>query len=163
MMMGDAIVTDAAANMARGAAKATKGSLKAVRSHALASYTRPACELLFCLVLSGCSNWGTVTGMVTLDEKPLAKGLLVFNPKDSGAPGYGEITNGRYRVHTGVDEGVKPGEYIVTVSATTIPDEDKGERAINLAPEKYANPTTSGLTFKVEPGSNSFNIKLKSD
>ena len=46
-----------------------------------------------------------------------------------------------------------------------VPPEESGQAAAapapkNLLPEKYANENTSGLSFTVEPKSNTFDIQL---
>lgn len=116
----------------------------------------------------GCGGNGlaTVSGEVTLDSKPLATGQVVFNPLGKQPTAIGHIqSNGTYRLSTGRETGVAPGEYIVTVQArepTLEPtDNTSGPRTGKLlTPEEYGSAQTTPLRFTVEPGSNEFDIPL---
>ncbi|MGB9689416.1 hypothetical protein [Thermogutta sp.] len=86
---------------------------------------------------------------------------------------------GRYQLGTfAKGDGAIPGEYLVKVfkypKAATPAGTGGGEEEYrppeenappppapkNLLPEKYANENTSGLSFTVEPKSNTFDIQL---
>ena len=68
--------------------------------------------ICFCLVLlTGCGSSTAVSGVVTVDGKPVPKGVVNFDPLDgkgqtAGAP----IENGNYTVK------LKPGRYRVTAA-----------------------------------------------
>jgi len=123
--------------------------------------------LLALLSLAGCGgNLASVSGTVTLDDKPLETGTVTFRPVAGGPAGYGEIRSGSYRVKTGTDSGLAPGEYQVSVMATgpAPPATPQNPEPIppSLIPDKYASPQTSGLKFTVSPSGGTFNIELKS-
>lgn len=126
-----------------------------------------------CLVLSGCgSGLAQVSGRVTLDGQPLRGGkdgarvTVQFQP----ASGLGANAvaladeNGNYELATGSQEGITPGDYLVTCSASeVIPSSTPGVPSFRqLAHPKYAKAQTSGLKFTVQSGSNEFDIPLES-
>src|SRR5262245_29101434 len=58
-----------------------------------------------------------LSGTVTLDGAPLAKGAIEFHPiTEGGTQSGGLIENGRYSVPA--DKGATPGEYRVLISDT---------------------------------------------
>jgi hypothetical protein len=71
-------------------------------------------------------------------------------------------------MYTGRKLGVPPGEYRVTVAArkpsATHRTESGGPApaGASITPRWYASPDTSGLTVKVEPGSNEIDLDLTS-
>jgi len=112
----------------------------------------------------------SVSGKVTYNGKPVPLGTVVFQANDpNGHNATGAIgSDGSYTLQT-----EKPGDgallvdYKVSISAI-----EGGEVALDyvppkpikpkrLVPEQYENPETSGLTRKVESGSNMFNFDLK--
>jgi hypothetical protein len=111
----------------------------------------------------------TVTGTVTLDDKPIGPGVIVFAPAESTSnPSDGAIqADGSYFLRTSREEGLKAGAYKVGVTVLDQPDVKPGERSMEVAkyitPQKYADPSTSGLEYKVEPGDNTIDIELKSE
>jgi hypothetical protein len=131
---------------------------------------RVAAAALMLLALTGCgSGLAEVSGVVTVDGQPLRGGsdvraTVCFQPTTGGGlTAVGLLDeNGVYRLSSGSQEGVLPGEYLVTCSATQLvrgPDGSAagGRRITNPV---YANAKTSGLKFTVEPGSNEFNLTL---
>jgi hypothetical protein len=121
--------------------------------------------------LAGCGNdLGQVSGLVTLDGKPLRGGngvsaTVMFQPLGGGVPGVGVVDGeGRYAITSGSQSGVKPGGYAVTCAATQlIPGKDGGAASgKGLTDPKYASAATSALQFTVQPGANEFNIDLQS-
>jgi hypothetical protein len=58
-----------------------------------------------------------VSGSVSVEGKPLAKGLITFLPSDPNVPtqGGGVITDGEYSIPK--DQGLVPGKYKVVISA----------------------------------------------
>jgi hypothetical protein len=101
-----------------------------------------------------------MSGQVTLDGEPLTKGTVVFHPEKAGADAYATIdTSGTYSVRTGTDKGLEPGDYVVTVVATTGPP-PYGKL---ITPERYGSAKKSGLKVTVGAGDNRFDIPLKGD
>lgn len=115
------------------------------------------------LAIAGCrSDWGTATGAVTLDGKRMNKGSVTFHPVSGGPLAYGTIdSSGTYRAATGTEDGLKTGEYVVTVIDQNVPDSSSPELVKFLTPEKYAAPTTSDLKVTVKSGGNTFDFTLK--
>jgi hypothetical protein len=115
------------------------------------------------LALSGCAgDWGTVKGTASVEGQRLKSGSVTFHPKGEGAAGYGVIsTDGTFKIMTGTQEGLKSGDYTVTVVDQTIPDPDSGETVKILTPAKYASPVTTDFKVTVNPGANSFDFDLK--
>jgi hypothetical protein len=122
------------------------------------------------ILLAGCGGTydATVSGIVTLDSKPLPRGNVSFTPTAGGPMAYGQINgDGAYVVRTGREEGLPAGSYQVTVLAT----EESAAAGKNggpppmgkaITPAWYCDPTTSGLTFEVEPGDNGIDLALTS-
>lgn len=122
--------------------------------------------ILLALVTTGCgeAHDASVTGTVSLDGQPLTKGAVTFTPVQAGAMAVANIQpDGSYSVYTGDQAGLEAGEYRVTVAATEMPaatPEDPEPLPKLLTPARYSDPSTSGLTLKVTPGSNRFDISL---
>jgi hypothetical protein len=122
--------------------------------------------------LQGCgSGLASVTGTVTLNGQPLAGGpdvhaSICFTPEGGGPPGISTLdSSGHYSLMTGSAAGIRPGKYMVTISATKMllsstPGVPAGGRP--MTPSKYASPKESGLEADIQPGSNSFDFKLES-
>lgn len=129
--------------------------------------------LLTALLLTGCGGAGVelidVAGVVTLDDKPLPKALIIFTPvasdSGSGRPSIAETdANGAYKLEYSTEHsGVRPGQYRVTISTYREQTMDNLERvtprAPELVPEVYN--TKSTLTADVKAGA-SFDFALKS-
>jgi hypothetical protein len=145
----------------------------------LSSRCRQAGILLLGLVLVGCGSnpndkLGNVQGKVTVDGAPANSGNVVFTT--SGSTLSGVIgPDGTYRVI-----GVTPGAAQVSVTGPTAPvgsgganpgaptpaiKDMAGGAAIGKPvpiPAKYAKPASSGLSFTVKSGQNTFDIPLVS-
>ena len=129
-----------------------------------------SCLALFILLLVGCSPrsdrlpTAPVSGLVTLDGRPLEMGSVTFVPQDgSGRPATGNIqSDGSYRLGTyDDDDGALLGLHKVSVVCQEprgLPPNDGGGRS--LIPLKYTNPGTSELEFNVTDSRNEFNIEL---
>ena len=119
-------------------------------------------------ILAGCSGRlpGRVSGTVTLDDAPLHTGTVVFHPVKGGAAAYGAIDErGNYSVRTGTEQGLVPGQYVVTVVATTGPppgSKNMMDVGTLLTPTRYGDPKQSDLHFAIEPGVNHIDISLRS-
>ncbi|WP_337176611.1 hypothetical protein [Paludisphaera sp.] len=123
------------------------------------------------VALPGCGEsgptMGRVHGKVTYNGQPVPKGTITFVPT---APGGRNATgaiaeDGTYALQTEAPgDGAIVGDYKVTVAARDdvildyIPK--KAPPPKRLTPEKYENPETSGLTAKVERGSNTRDFAL---
>ena len=129
------------------------------------------CIVALTLVSSGCGdNLATVSGVVTLDGKPLRGGngvraTVFFQPTGgSGAAAVGMVDEaGKYNLSSGSQQGVAPGDYVVTCTATQIiPSKDPGNppSGRRITPAKYGNATTSGLQFSVGPGDSDIDLAL---
>lgn len=127
-----------------------------------------------------------VSGQVTYNGQPLAKGAITFVP-ETGAGATGIIENGSYALSTEGDrDGALPGRYKVTVSAkedsealaraefakvskrpaseiTTVPRDflaNAAAAAKNLIPAGYGDVRTTTLTAEVKAGSNRISFDL---
>jgi hypothetical protein len=127
-----------------------------------------ACGFVF---VAGCGGTydASVEGVVTLDGKPLPLGMVTFHPSSPGPPAYAIISeDGSYAVNTGRETGLPSGEYHVSVIANEPPaiaqTASGGAPPLGkpITPAWYRMKETSGLQYKVEPGSNEINIELTS-
>lgn len=133
------------------------------------------------VVITGCgrgSNTAPVSGLVTLDGKPIAGAAVLFMPVEGGVPGRAATKDdGTFSLTTFKDDdGALVGRHRVAVSkvettgAAPGPDGASGKldgrqiRTTWLTPERYGTPTTSGLEATVERGSkNAFDFRLTSE
>ena len=118
---------------------------------------------------------GEVSGTVTYQGKPVAGANIVFLPTTRDTPAGAAITesDGGYKLSiSGHQKGAVTGSYKVSIALHApydgpIPEGMNPEMAKEnyrgkaLVPEKYLNPTTSGLTAEVKPGSNKFDFALQ--
>jgi hypothetical protein len=121
------------------------------------------------LICAGCggTHESSVTGIVYLDDKPLTTGNVTFHPEQGGAAVYSRIgADGAYTLRTGSEEGLKPGEYKVTVMATDNPPAAAPGQAppigTPITPIKYGRRETTDLVKTVEPGENNIDLRLTS-
>lgn len=123
---------------------------------------------LLALALVGCraDHDAMVTGVVLLDEQPLATGMVTFHPLEGGAAVYGQIQpGGRYALRTGGAGSLAAGEYQITVVATDNPPAAPGQTpAVGklITPERYNRLETTDLRATVKPGANDVPLSLKS-
>lgn len=122
------------------------------------------------VVCAGCSRTpqATVRGTVTLDGKPLAAGLVVF--EGAGRSYSGTIgSDGGYELRYQGKAAILPGTYGVAVlppQPELVADPKTTElRAVNpvdqgLYPERFRNPATSGLTKDVPAGESTIDIPM---
>ncbi len=82
--------------------------------------------LLLVGTVAGCGDSVyPVEGVVFLDGKPLEKCAVTFQPEAGGPIGFGTTDeNGRFRLVTAAGNGVRAGDYQVTLSKITgsVPD-----------------------------------------
>ncbi|MDR2756512.1 MAG: carboxypeptidase-like regulatory domain-containing protein [Planctomycetaceae bacterium] len=108
----------------------------------------------------GCgANHLKVKGTVKFDDgTPLTSGGVTFTNLPYQASGVIK-SNGSYELYEQkLGDGVRPGTYQVTVSATTGGGSD-GIPFVYLVDPKFENPSTSGLTCEVK-GNTVFNITV---
>lgn len=114
----------------------------------------------------GGTHESSVYGTVYLDDQPLPMGNVTFYPTEGGAAVYSQIArDGSYRLTTGSEEGLKPGEYRVTVVATDNPPAEPGQTppiGKRITPEKYSRLEQTDLEYTVTPGNNEIDIRLES-
>jgi len=127
------------------------------------------------LLLVGCSRGPEPTypvrGVVTLDDKPLEGGTILFEPaepRDGGerytARGTVDL-EGRYQLSTFAEnDGAVAGSHRVVVFAkiAVMVDELYGARK-SVVPTKYQAPETTDLLYDVKRGDNQIDIPLRSD
>jgi len=126
--------------------------------------------LLLCMLLAALAGCGgkpaTVSGVVTLDGKPLERGSVGFTPVAGGMRAAGVIDgDGSYTLSTNRDAGLEIGEYAVTVvSREPGPENAEGPPMPGpyITPQHYGVESTSGLKFNVASGSNTIDIALVS-
>ena len=75
--------------------------------------------LLTLLTLVGCGGKpAKVSGVATLDGKPLERGMVGFAPIDGGMRAAGIIqSDGSYTLSTNRESGLDTGEYLTTVAS----------------------------------------------
>ena len=136
------------------------------RSFHFGAIALAACSLLLATV-AGCGSGRPetvpVSGVVLLDGQPLkAQGTVRVIPKGARAA-TGEIdpATGRFTLMTfEKGDGCVTGTHTATVMARETLDQN---RIRWLAPEKYAQPGTSGLTVTVDGPTDKLEIKLSSE
>jgi hypothetical protein len=130
---------------------------------------RHALALFSFIVLTsvGCSdrNFATVKGTVSLDDKPLDGGSVVFYPKTPGPLAYSDISpDGSYDLRTASRAGLLPASYVAIVSYRSgMPSSGMTLRqiqALEKVPIRYCEKDTSDLHEDVKPGKNSIDLKL---
>ncbi len=146
-------------------------------------------SLMIPSLLAGCGsdlNLAPVSGVVTYQGKPLANATVTFIPRGEGSLGVAVTgEDGSYEIQTAGESGVAPGPCAVTVSK--MESSGKGQEELDkmseadrqkmmmsgkmpkslsntprsAIPAQYSNAMTSGLSFEVKNGSNTFAIDLK--
>jgi hypothetical protein len=125
------------------------------------------------MLIAGCgSGQGYVTGLVTLDGKPVETSrqrngtVCFYRESGGGAPAIGIIDeSGRYTLKTGGAGGLEPGNYLVGIAIKELTQPTNGvdmPSAKLVTPAKYNNVAQSGLKAEVKPGSNTFDFALQS-
>jgi hypothetical protein len=123
------------------------------------------------VTLAGCGGEydSTVTGAVKLDGNVVPTGTVTFAPQSSGPTAFSLIApDGQYSLKTGREEGLPPGQYVVSITAHAMPatlrSKDGGPAPLGktITPDWYRDPATSGLSFEVKPGDNELDLSLTS-
>lgn len=120
--------------------------------------------------LTGCDDGGIgaipIRGKVLYNGKPLAQGEVLYNPLEStGRRAKGKIqSDGTFQLTTlEQNDGALPGDYQISILAyaphpgeptRTVESEQRDQireriKRGFIIPEKYVDPTTSGLTDQV--------------
>lgn len=113
---------------------------------------------------SGCGGDGLaqVSGVVTLPDGSTKEGVFVsFSDPDKqrGASGVTDAA-GKYQLTTNTPgDGAPPGTYRIAVTQPGPADSSQLEGP-RLFPKRYESAQSSGLSFEVKPGKNSFDIQL---
>ncbi len=142
--------------------------------------SRSAFTALLWFGVVGCAaSTGDVSGVVKYKGQPLKLGQVVFSPESGSVMAVEIGPDGRYSL-AGVPVGtarvgvwaIDPGmtKHFRDVSrdgkATRGGEEGGGKSPrsnptkFHLIPEKYGDPSGSGLTFLVKSGANTFDIEL---
>ena len=149
--------------------------------NALLSRPRPltlGALLPLLLLATGCGGRGDVAGKVSLDGKPLPAGTIIFQDSKKHAVS-AEIKDGEYAatgvptgdVKVAVDTTSLKGRAEMLVGGVKLSDQEAAARAQQAKemlakyrpiPTKYADPEKSGLTTKVNTGSNQYDVTLTS-
>lgn len=121
--------------------------------------------------ITGCGGAfdATVSGVVTLDDKPVPRGTVSYTPVQGGPAAYAPIEeDGSYEMRTGRERGLPIGEYQVTVTANEPPpvlqtaQGGPPPEGKPITPPWYQLKDSSGLRYNVESGSNEIDLKLTS-
>jgi hypothetical protein len=131
--------------------------------------TRFALVLIVAAAL-GCGGGpeADVTGRVTLNGNAVGPGTIVFASVSAGDnPATGTIqVDGRYFLKSNRERGLRAGRYKVSVTVFDQPIVPAGQRSTApvklVTPEKYADPSTSGLEYDVAAGKNTIDVVLTS-
>ncbi len=128
-----------------------KPNQKTVRRF-LGIYWSPVFVLLAFL---GCdrSDYSSAEGAVKLEGEPLANATVLFPAPQLAMATARTDEAGRYRIKTGGTEGMRPGEYTVTVAAYGT-NSDGQTAPILIIPENYLRTESSGLKASIMPGVN---------
>jgi hypothetical protein len=104
-------------------------------------------------------NLGRVTGIVTLDGKPIPDAYVVFTPKGPGRASQTKTdSEGRFTLQFNANNpGALVGDHSVTVSTADITDE--GENIPELIPAKYNMRGSIDVT--VVDGANEVMLELE--
>jgi hypothetical protein len=136
------------------------------------------------ITVSGCGSdrppLGIVAGEVTFEGKPISEGAIIFEVAGSRSAS-GKIVDGKITEVTTYDsgDGVPVGLARIAVHASAVktaeanaelahpgdlPSNDLDSYmgvAKSLIPDRYNDPSSSGLTFQIERGTNSVTIDLQ--
>jgi hypothetical protein len=135
---------------------------------------RPALAAFMLVALTGCGGPTLipVQGRVSLDDKPLTTGKVIFHPdaekgNKSGQIAVGDIdAQGSYTLSTGTKQGAIAGRYKVAVNAMKPFDPEKPYvPEVWLIPRKYGDPQKSGLSIQIveSAAAGGYDLKLRSE
>lgn len=120
--------------------------------------------IVIAAALCGCGDnmyLVAVSGIVTLDGKPLANARVLFRPA-VGRPSSGMTgSDGSYSLHYTADRpGVLAGDHLVSISTATDEDADGG-RGKELIPARYNSKTTLRVSVDSSHPTQNFALETK--
>jgi len=133
---------------------------------------RPVTFAVLVVGFAGCSDpyagRYAVSGKVTLEGQPLKEGLILFSPEGNIGTDTGAVVrNGKYQIVR--ESGLKPGKYLVRLTAGDGKTPDVGEDAaapggtniisVDLIPEEWNKKSEKVFEVKAS-GPNEFNIDV---
>lgn len=108
-----------------------------------------------------------VSGKVTLDNRPLDRGQIIFSPEAGGVgtQAGGSIEEGSYSIPQ--SQGLMPGKYSVMITAGSAAEGDPDDPAkkVKAVPDPVPSQYNARTTLKAEiapQGPNTFDYALKS-
>lgn len=119
---------------------------------------------------------GTVTGKVTFDGGPIPEGSSIVFSSDGGTgiPASSSVgSDGSFRLRAKNSFDIPTGIYQISISPPTpkqMTEEDAMDASIKGTisdiqfkeiPNEYRNPVTSGETFEVKEGENTYTLDMK--
>jgi hypothetical protein len=127
---------------------------------------------LLALFGAGCGQQtGVVSGKVTIEGKPLPRGLITFLSDVGNKDAFNAaIIDGEYRT-----AAIPCGPAKIMILPTAGPPKSEkggndlqpgaraGAAAKPVVPDRYQSPDTSGFEITVKPGDNDFTADLKRD
>lgn len=136
---------------------------------------KPLSFLILAVALIGCSGGevlGPVSGVVTLEGKPVPRATVIFDNDQLGVHMMAEADEqGRYTVRMAKGEGLPIGEYEVRVCPPiqdhplgpikAPPPGDHNDPYLNTIPKRYRDRKTSDLKLKVTADSNNLDVDMK--
>lgn len=144
-----------------------------MRNMAALNTVRTLGLVLLVVGVAGCGEKGArlspVSGKVTFQGKPVAKGMIRFSSPQAAIDILANLqSDGTYSVRMARGAGLPKGTYKVAimppqasapVGTMTLPPPP----SCPDIPEKYRNPSTSGLTLTVKAGGSPFDIDMQPD
>ena len=132
--------------------------------------------VLACFVIAGCGpSFTQLSGKVTLDDKPLPGGMVVFVTEDGSKTEHvpikpdGTYTSDRIpygNLRVGVTPPPPSAASFVPKGVEVHPNDPnaaslKGGASVKV-PDKLQDPAKSGITFKADGSQKNFDVVLKS-
>lgn len=108
-----------------------------------------------------------VTGKVTFRGQPVTDGRIRFNNQQAAVDVTAILTpDGSYEMVMAEGKGLPEGTYAVAVlppmaKAPLGPMVSAKPQSYPNIPTKYRDPSTSGLTYVVQPGNNTFDVDMR--
>jgi hypothetical protein len=129
-------------------------------------YVLSASMLMLMALVTGCARRASlaqVSGTVTYEGKPIKEGTITFKP-DSGPHASGHIDNGKIVGVTTYesDDGAPIGKHKVAITVPESADPDNPDIDLPRIPQKYSDPSKSGLTAEISAGGPPLTLDLKS-
>jgi len=112
--------------------------------------------LAFMVVAGGCGPSAPalvpLSGTLTVDGRPLARGMIQFEADSGGATAVATVTDGHFTATTAGRRGIVPGRYTARLEARAEPTDETDTLPKSLVATKYADAATSGLTCEAVAG-----------